>query len=115
MKFRRYQLLSFQTPSLIPYWVLGGALVVTFAAAFYVHRTAPAKDRSRFDNSVKQIITTLDGRLDTYKALLRAGTGLFAASHVVEPGQVHRFVAAVGFAQRDPAGRRIALRMPSPT
>ncbi len=100
MKFRRYQLLSFQTPSLIPYWVLGGALVVTFAAALYVHRTAQAKDRSRFENSVKQIITTLDGRLDTYKALLRAGTGLFAASHVVEPGEFHRFVDELDLAHR---------------
>src|SRR5207245_10643790 len=62
-------------------------------AALYVQKTAVAKDRARFENSAQQICTTLDQRFDTYVALLRAGTGLFAASHTVEPDEFRRFVA----------------------
>ena len=78
-RLRRQQLVS-QSRAWIPYAVLGGALIVTFLAALYVHRTAQAKDRARFESSVQQISTTLDNRMDTYVALLRASTGLFAAS-----------------------------------
>src|SRR6266550_3057478 len=84
--------LSWKSRSWIPYGVLGGALIVTFVAALYVHRTTQAKDRARFENSVRQVSTTLQNRLDTHVALLRAGTGLFAASNSVEPDEFRRFV-----------------------
>src|SRR6266550_9133855 len=84
--------LSWKSRFWIPYAVLGGALIVTFVAALYVHRTTEAKDRARFENSVKQVSTTLQNRLDTHVALLRAGTGLFAASNSVEPDEFRRFV-----------------------
>ena len=42
---------------------------------------------------VKQISTTLNGRLDTHVALLRAGSGLFAASSSVERDEFRGFVA----------------------
>src|SRR5713226_6303766 len=92
MKLPRRPFLSSRSRSWIPYGVLAGALIVTFLAALYVHRTAQAKDRTRFENSVKQINTILDSRLDTYVALLRAGVGLFAASVSVEPDEFHKFV-----------------------
>src|SRR5260370_16049530 len=92
MNRRRLQFLSSQSRWWIPYAVLVGALMVTFLVAFYVHHSAQAKDQARFDNSVKQINTILDSRLDTYVALLRAGTGLFAASVSVEPDEFHQFV-----------------------
>jgi PAS domain S-box-containing protein len=88
---KRYPFLSLKSPSWIPYAVFGGALVVTFVAALYVHRTTQAKDRARFENSVKQVGTALQSRLDTHVALLRAGTGLFASSVTVEPDEFHRF------------------------
>jgi len=91
MKHGRYPFLSLKSRSWIPYAVFGGALVVTFVAALYVHRTTQAKDRARFENSVKQVSTALQSRLDTHVALLRAGTGLFAASVTVEPDEFHRF------------------------
>src|SRR5205807_1804103 len=87
----RQQLVS-QSRAWIPYAVLGGALIVTFLAALYVHRTAQAKDRARFESSVTQISSALDNRMDTYVALLRASTGLFAASHSVEQDEFRRFV-----------------------
>src|SRR3981081_3741664 len=93
MKSGRYPLLSLKSRAWIPYAVFGGALLVTFVAALYVHRTTQAKDRARFENSVKQVSTALQNRLDTHIALLRAGTGLFAASQSVELDEFHRFVS----------------------
>lgn len=93
MKSERYPFLSLKSPSWIPYAVFGGALMVSFVAAVYVHRTTQSKDRARFENSVKQVSTALQSRLDTHVALLRAGTGLFAASVSVEPDEFHRFVS----------------------
>src|SRR5260370_28670430 len=92
MNRRRLQFLSSQSRWWIPYAVLVGALIVTFLVAFYVQHTAQAKDRARFEDSVKQINTVLDSSLDTYVALVRAGTGLLAASMSVEPDQFHQFV-----------------------
>src|SRR5260370_1385784 len=92
MNRRRLKFLSSQSRWWIPYAVLVGALTVTFLVAFYLHHPAQAKDQARFDNSVKQINPILDSRLDTYVALLRAGTGLFAASVSVEPDEFHQFV-----------------------
>jgi PAS domain S-box-containing protein len=93
MKSGRHPFLSLKSRSWIPYGVLGGALIVTFVATLYVHRTTQAKDRARFENSVRQVSTTLRNRLDTHVALLRAGTGLFAASISVEPDEFRKFVS----------------------
>src|SRR5215471_20962069 len=95
MKSGRYPFLSLKRRTWIPYGVLGGALIVTFVVALYVHRTALGKDRARFENSVQQVSTSLQGRLDAPIALLRAGAGLFAASVSVEPDEFHRFVQRV--------------------
>src|SRR5262245_43610303 len=92
MNRRRLQSLTSHSRWWIPYAVLADALALTFSIAFYVHRTAQAKDRARFDNSVKQVNAVLDSSLDTYVALLRAGTGLFAASVSVGPDEFHHFV-----------------------
>jgi PAS domain S-box-containing protein len=92
MKSGRYPFLPLKSRAWIPYGVLAGALLVTFGAALYVHRTDLAKDRARFENTIKQVSTALEGRLDTHIALLRAGCGLFAASTEVEPEEFRRFV-----------------------
>src|SRR5438132_14007316 len=106
----RQQLVS-QSRSWIPYAVLGGALIVTFLAAFYIHRTAQAKDRARFEASVQEISTTLDNRMDTYVALLRASTGLFAASHAVEQDEFRRFVKQLDLPRHYPGVQGIGLRL----
>src|SRR5438132_14067071 len=91
MNRRLRQQLASQSRPWIPYAVFGGALIVTFLAALYIHRTAQAKDRARFESSVQQISTTLDNRMDTYVALLLASTGLIAASLAVEHDELRRF------------------------
>ena len=102
MNRRRRQQLVSQSRAWIPYAVLGGALIVTFLAALYVHRTAQAKDRARFESSVTQISSALDNRMDTYVALLRASTGLFAASHDVEQDEFRRFVNQLDLSRHYP-------------
>jgi len=111
MKPGRYPFLSLKSPSWIPYAVFGGALIVTFVAALYVHRTTQAKDRARFENSVKQVSTALQSRLDTHVALLRAGTGLFAASVNVEPDEFRRFVNQLDLANHYPGIQGIGLSL----
>src|SRR2546429_3045056 len=103
--------LSWKSRSWIPYGVLGGALIVTFVAALYVQRTTQAKDRARFENSVRQISTTLQNRLDTHVALLRAGTGLFAASISVEPDEFRRFVTQLDLPNHYPGIQAIGFSL----
>ena len=109
MNRRLRQKLISQSRSWIPYAVLGGALIVTFLAALYVHHTAQAKDRARFESSVVQISTTLDNRMDTYVALLRASTGLFAASHAVEQDEFHQFVKQLDLPRHYPGVQGIGF------
>src|SRR5438309_5087662 len=109
MNRRLRQKLISQSRSWIPYAVLGGALIVTFLAALYVHHTAQAKDRARFESSVVQISTTLDNRMDTYVALLCASTGLFAASHAVEQDEFHQFVKQLDLPRHYPGVQGIGF------
>jgi len=111
MKSARHLFLSLKSRSWIPYGVLGGALIVTFVATLYVHRTTQAKDRARFDNSVRQVGTTLQNRLDTHVALLRAGTGLFAASTSVEPDEFHKFVSQLDLPNHYPGIQGIGFSL----
>src|SRR2546423_7130057 len=109
MNRRLRQKLISQSRPWIPYAVLGGALIVTLLAALYVHHTAQAKDRARFESSVVQISTTLDNRMDTYVALLRASTGLFAASHAVEQDEFRRFVKQLDLPRHYPGVQGIGF------
>src|SRR5260370_13399593 len=111
MKSGRYLVLPLKSRSWIPYGVLGGALIVTFVAALYVHRTTEAKDRARFENSVRQVSTTLENRLDTHVALLRAGTGLFAASISVEPDEFRKFVSQLDLPNHYPGIQGIGFSL----
>jgi len=111
MKSGRHLFLPLKSRSWIPYGVLGGALIVTFVAALYVHRTTEAKDRARFENSVRQVSTILQDRLDTHVALLRAGTGLFAASISVEPDEFRRFVSQLDLPNHYPGIQGIGFSL----
>src|SRR6267378_3298944 len=111
MKSARHLFLPLKSRAWIPYGVLGGALIVTFVAALYVHRTTEAKDRVRFENSVRQVSTTLQNRLDTHVALLRAGTSLFAASISVEPDEFRKFVSQLDLPNHYPGSQGIGLSL----
>lgn len=84
----------------LPYFVLLTCLLTTSLFAYYVARSAEAKDRTRFSNSVHEINSTIQANLDTYTALAHATTGLFAASHSVEFDEFHRFVQQLELRER---------------
>ena len=65
--------------SWIPSGALALALLLTGLATYYLVATAELKDRLRFENSVERVQALIEHRMDTYLALLRGGSGLFAA------------------------------------
>jgi PAS domain S-box-containing protein len=93
MKLRRSPIERLPSRAWIPISVLAGTLLLTGVASFYVQRAADARDQLRFERSVQEIHDAIDGRLETYVTLLRAGTGLFAASNAVELDEFRKFVA----------------------
>ncbi|HXG94189.1 MAG TPA: CHASE domain-containing protein [Blastocatellia bacterium] len=85
-----------------PYLVLAGALLLTSLATYYVAASAEAKDRLRFENSVQHTQDSVVNRLQTYIAMLRAGTGLFAASNSVTRQQFKSYVDRLNLSERYP-------------
>jgi PAS domain S-box-containing protein len=102
MKLRRSPIERFPLRAWIPVAVLGGTLLLTGIASFYVQKAVAAKDQVRFERSVQEIHGAIDGRLETYVSLLRAGTGLFAASNSVEPDEFRKFVAQLDLTRHYP-------------
>src|SRR2546425_294002 len=86
----------------LPYFILLTLLLITFLFAYYAARSAEAKDQARFNTSVQEITTVIKSRLDTYVALLHSTSGLFAASHSVEPDEFHHFVQHLELQERYP-------------
>ena len=95
----------------LPYFILLTFLLITFLFAYYVARSAEAKDQARFNTSVQEITTVIKSRLDTYVALLHSTTGLFAASHSVEADEFHRFVEHLELEERYPGIQGIGYSM----
>ncbi|HEY6122627.1 MAG TPA: CHASE domain-containing protein, partial [Pyrinomonadaceae bacterium] len=78
-----------------PYLILILGLLFTFIVSFYLSRLADAQDRSRFRASVEDIDTRIRSHFQTYIALLRASSGLFAASESVTKDEFKRFVEQI--------------------
>jgi signal transduction histidine kinase/CheY-like chemotaxis protein len=105
----------------LPYVVLAVMLAVTAAVTFYVRFSVRSRDRLRFQNAVQDIQISLEGRLESYLALLRATAGLFAGSEKVTRQEFAAFVGqlnlpqkypgvqGIGFSIRVPASERAAL------
>ncbi len=94
--------LSVGSPRVSPYLILVLGLLFTFIVSYYLTRLADEQDRSRFKSSVEEIDTSIRSRIQTYVALLRAGTGLFAASESVEPQEFERFVDQIDLLKNYP-------------
>jgi PAS domain S-box-containing protein len=86
----------------VPYFVLVVSVFLSVGAAGYVAMAARQRDRMRFQNAVQDIRDSIAGRVDTYTALLRAGTGLFAESDTVTRRGFHAFVERLDLPQRYP-------------
>jgi PAS domain S-box-containing protein len=78
--------------SITPYVVLGAGLLFTFLVSSRLANTAEAEDQERFRGLVRAIHRNIESRNETYTALVRAGTGLFAVSEKVEAADFKSFV-----------------------
>jgi signal transduction histidine kinase/CHASE1-domain containing sensor protein/ActR/RegA family two-component response regulator len=92
-----------------PYGVLALSLLLTCLAAYYLIATAELKDRLRFENNVQRVQALIEHRMDTYLALLRAGSGFFTAEDLVTADQFKRFVDKLELAERYPTIRGIGF------
>jgi len=79
----------------LPYLILLLGLCFTILAYYNFSRLTYEQDQSRFQNSVQQIQDKITLRVQTSMALLRAGTGLFAASNRVTVYEFDRFVQQI--------------------
>jgi PAS domain S-box-containing protein len=101
----------------VPYLVLLVSTLLTAVVTIYVEQSSTSKDRLRFMNAVEQTQASIQSRLETYVAMLRAGAALFAADSTVSAQQFKSFVdrlelpdrypgvLGVGFAVRVQPGR----------
>jgi PAS domain S-box-containing protein len=79
----------------LPFLVLALGLCFTFLVSFYFSRMADEQDQTRFKISVQQVDGGVRARIQTSIALLRAGTGLFAASNNVDATEFQKFVQQI--------------------
>src|ERR1700752_3732855 len=80
---------------LLPYLILALGLLFTFLVTYYFDKLAKEQDKSRFRSTVQEINDRIRARVQTSITLLRAGTGLFAASESVEAAEFDRFVQQI--------------------
>ena len=90
------------TRTLIPYWILAGALALTMVAGWYTARTRRQHDLIRFEYVADRVKSAIESRLDAYMSMLSGGAGLFAASADVEYPEFHAYVERLQISRRYP-------------
>ncbi|AFY67551.1 multi-sensor hybrid histidine kinase [Geitlerinema sp. PCC 7407] len=105
----------------IPYLALATALSLTFTVALYSARVTEAREQLRFESHVRRTKRDISARMDTYIALLRGTSGLFAASNDVslrrfqayinqlDLGRYYEGIQGIGFSQRVAPAEREGL------
>ena len=79
----------------LPYLILLLGFCFTVLVYYYFSHLTYEQDQIRFSRSVQQIQDRVRTRVETSTTLLRAGTGLFAASDFVEADEFERFVKQI--------------------
>jgi signal transduction histidine kinase/CHASE1-domain containing sensor protein/ActR/RegA family two-component response regulator len=114
----RLNLLSRGNRAIMPYLILLLGFCFTLLVYYYFSKLTQEHDQINFERSVQEIQDQIRLRTETSIALLRAGTGLFAASDTVTAKEFDRFirpieleknypgVLGVGFARRFSAGEK---------
>lgn len=77
---------------LLPYLILLVGLLFTLVVYYYFSKLTYEQDQSRFQKSVQEIQDRIKLKIETSVALLRASTGLFAASDEVDPNEFAKFI-----------------------
>jgi len=86
----------------VPYFVLVIGLLSSLFFSYYVWRTGEAKDLERFNTTTQELTTYVRGRPRLYIEVLRAASGLFAASPSINPAQFQKFVERLELADQYP-------------
>jgi PAS domain S-box-containing protein len=94
---------------LIPYLVLIVGLIFTSIVSYRLAEGTEAEDRARFQGLVQQVHVGIESRLETYRALVLAGAGLFAASESVDDKEFKSFVDTLKVAENYPGIRGIGF------
>ena len=89
--------------------ILALGLLCTGIVSYYFSKLSAEQDRARFDNSTQEVTARLRTRLQTSIALLRAGTGLFAASEDVDVHEFARFVDQIELQKNYPGTQGIGF------
>ena len=79
----------------LPYLILLLGFCFTLLVYHYFSKLTHEQDRMRFDRAVQQIQDQVQLRIATSITLLRAATGLFAASDAVDAAEFERFVQQI--------------------
>jgi signal transduction histidine kinase/CHASE1-domain containing sensor protein/CheY-like chemotaxis protein len=79
----------------LPYLILLLGFCFTLLVYYYFYKLTYEQDRIRFNSSVQEIQDQVRLRIATSTALLRAGTGLFAASDFVDAHEFESFVTEI--------------------
>ncbi len=80
---------------LLPYLILLLGFCFTLVVYYYFNKLTYEQDRIRFNSSVQEIQDQVRLRIATSTALLRAATGLFAASDFVDAHEFESFVTEI--------------------
>ena len=86
----------------IPYFVLVVTLLLTIFATYYSAIATKEQDRLQFENTAQRTQYDIQNRLETYIALLRAGSGLFAANEQISRDEFRAFVDRLDLQNRYP-------------
>lgn len=106
--------------SYTPTVVLAASLLLTLTATSLVLATGRARARARFENAVQATQDRVKTRMDTYSAILRGASGLFAAGSVsqsefrsytaqLDIRRRYPGIQGIGFSKRFPARGRDSL------
>lgn len=89
-------------------------LIATGIGAFLIDSATESRERASFESAVDQANGSIEARLGTYVAVLRAASGLFAASDEVTSAEFRRFAEHVEIRRRYPGiqGIGFSLRIP---
>jgi PAS domain S-box-containing protein len=88
---------------------LGIGLLLTTLATIHTSDTAHTKAQLRFENAVQKTEDDIESRINTYIALLQAGSGLFAASDRISQSEFEAFVARLRLPQNYPGVQGIGF------
>jgi len=83
------------TRVVLPWLILMLGICFTLLVYHYFSKLTREQDQIRFQRSVQEIQDQITLRIETSITLLRAGTGLFAASHSVDADEFERFVEQI--------------------